>query len=281
MTDKRVGLIGASSFVGEQLRLFLETRGYQVVAFSRQGGEGTLPLRQAGEDVVDPIRTWFYLAPIWTLPEHFHLFEIHGAQRLIALSSTSRFSKKASPSSSDRVLASRLIEGEEQGMKWAGLHGCSLVIFQPTLIYGLGKDKNVTEIAGLIQRLGFFPILGAGTGLRQPVHVDDVVSACIAALQVPDGTRQAYVLSGDEVLSYRLMVERIFTGLGRKPRFVRCPLLLFSLVVWLLNLVPFVSAPTTEMAVRMNKDQNFDHDKATADLGFTPRPFNPERSDLV
>jgi nucleoside-diphosphate-sugar epimerase len=281
VTKKTVGLIGASSFVGEQLQLLLERKGYRVISFSRQGGRGTTPLHMATQKPGEPITIWFYLAPVWTLPEHLHLLEIHGAKRLIALSSTSRFSKKTSPSPSDRALASRLIEGEEQGMKWAGLHGCSLIIFQPTLIYGLGKDKNVTEIARLIQRLGFFPILGAGAGLRQPVHVEDVASACIAALGLPDWKRCAYVLSGKEVLSYRMMVERIFAGLGRKPRFVRCPLFLFSLAVRLLNLFPFVAGPTTEMAVRMNKDQNFDHDEATADLGFNPRPFYPQSSDLT
>ncbi len=280
MIEEKVGLIGGGSFVGVQLRRLLEESGYQVTSYSRKGGKGTIPLSMASEEVVDPIKIWFYLAPIWTLPEHLQIFEIHGAKKLISLSSTSRFSKRTSPSPSDRALASRLIEGEEQAIKWAGLHSCRLVIFQPTLIYGLGKDKNITEIARLIQRLGFFPILGSGAGLRQPVHVDDVASACIAALKLHDGKRTAYILSGEEILTYRAMVERIFICLGRKPRFVRCPLLLFSVTVRLLNLLPFVAGPTTEMAVRMNNDQNFDHVEAGIDLGFAPRPFYPQRSDF-
>ena len=281
MIEKRVGLIGGRSFVGEQLRVLLEREGYQVTAFSRLGGSGTLPLSHATERLDDLITTWFYLAPIWTLPEHFPLLERHETRRLIALSSTSRFSKKDSPSSSDRALAARLIKGEEQGMKWAESNGCSLVIFQPTLIYGLGKDKNVTAIASLIRRLGFFPLLGTGTGLRQPVHVDDVASACFASLQLPAGSRRAYILSGAEALSYRQMVERIFGAMGRHPRFVRCPLFLFSLVVQLLKLLPVVDGPTKEMALRMNKDQAFDHREASADLGFSPRPFHPQPSEVV
>lgn len=281
MTEKKVGLIGSASFVGERLRFLLENAGYQITAFSRRGENGTLSLSTAAKEPVGTIESWVCVAPIWTLPEHLELLENHGVKRLVALSSTSRFSKKASPSLSDRELASRLIKGEEQVLDWSDSRGCTLVILQPTLIYGLGKDKNVTEIAKVIKRFGFFPLFGQGNGLRQPVHVDDVAAACLSALQVPSGIKSVYVLSGQEVLSYRAMVERIFMGLGRRPRFLQCPLPVFTLLIRLANLLPPFKGLTTEMAVRMNKDQNFDHTEAGYDLGFTPRPFHPQRSDLT
>jgi len=156
-----------------------------------------------------------------------------------------------------------------------------MVILQPTLIYGLGKDKNVTEIAKVIQRFGFFPLLGQGTGLRRPVHVDDVACACHTALHASTGKQCTYVISGQEALTYRIMVERIFAGLDRKPRFIRCPLMVFSLTVRLAGLLPPFKGLTTEMAVRMNKDQDFDHTEAAVDLGFKPMAFHPQRSDLV
>ncbi|MFA5718416.1 MAG: hypothetical protein WC952_11940, partial [Desulfobulbaceae bacterium] len=130
-------------------------------------------------------------------------------------------------------------------------------------------------IARFIKRFGFFPLFGGGSGLRQPVHVDDVASACLAALNIPEGEVRTYVLSGAEVLSYRTMVERIFTALGRKPRIVHCPLPLFALAVRLARFLPAGRELTTEMAVRMNRDQQFDHSAAAADLGFQPRPFHP------
>ena len=281
MTEKRVGLIGSSSFVGERARLFLDEKKHQVTAFSRQGGNGTISLYAAVTEPVSTIENWICLAPIWTLPEHLQLLEKHGVKRLVALSSTSRFCKITSPSLSDRELASRLIRGEEQVLNWARSHDCTLVILQPTLIYGLGKDENVSEIARVIQRFGFFPLLGRGVGLRQPVHVDDVAAACISALQVPLGEKCTYVLSGGEVLSYRAMVERIFAALGRRPRFLRCPLIIFSLAIRLANLLPSFKELSTEMAVRMNKDQNFDHAEATGALGFRPRPFHLQNSDFT
>lgn len=279
-TDRRVGLIGASSFVGERVRRLLEAEGCLVLSFSRQGCNGGISLSSAAHNPVGTIEEWICLAPVWTLPGHLPLLEQHGVKRLVALSSTSRFSKVSSSSGADRELAARLIEGEEKADEWAGVQGCTLVILQPTLIYGFGRDENVAAIAGFIRRFGFFPLFGKGTGLRQPVHVDDVAMACIAALQVPGGTNRAYVLSGGEELPYRAMVERIFAALGRRPRFLRCPLMVFSLAMRLANLFGLCKGVSTGMAVRMNKDQNFDHSEAAHELGFHPRKFYPDSGDV-
>lgn len=281
MVDKRVGLIGGASFVGERLRLLLEKNDYRVTVFSRRGRGDTVSLAEAAVMPLGEIKNWICLAPIWTLSENLPLLEKQCGKRLVALSSTSRFTKKTSPSISDRALASRLIRGEEQVQDWAQSVDCTLVILQPTMIYGLGKDKNVAEIARFIERFRFFPLFGRGRGLRQPVHVDDVAAACFSALQILPGRKSSYILSGQEVLSYHDMVERIFVALGRKPLFLRCPLWLFTLAVRSASLLPSYKGLTTELAVRMNKDQNFDHKAAEGDLKFTPRPFQPHHSDFT
>ncbi|HHO48448.1 MAG TPA: NAD-dependent epimerase/dehydratase family protein [Desulfobacteraceae bacterium] len=275
MSEQRTGVIGASSFAGERLLPLLEHEGHAAVPFSRKGGGGTFSLAAGPTEVAGSIPNWIYVAPIWTVSHHFPLLEHFGCRRLVALSSTSRFTKRESSSAADRALASRLREGEEEVAEWARRERRTVVILQPTMIYGLGKDKNVAVIARFIKRFGFFPLFGGGSGLRQPVHVDDVASACLAALNIPEGEVRTYVLSGGEVLSYRTMVERIFTALGRKPRIIHCPLPLFALAVSLARLFPSGRELTTEMAVRMNRDQQFDHSAAAADLEFQPRPFHP------
>ena len=88
---------------------------------------------------------------------------------------------------------------------------------RPTLIYGLGKVKNVREIAALIKRFGFFPIVGAGNGKRQPVHAEDLARACVSALLTETAANRAYNISGGEVLTYREMVNRIFASLADAP----------------------------------------------------------------
>ena len=201
-------------------------------------------------------------------------------KRFVAVSSTSRFTKITSDSSSDRAVAAQLIAGEEKVLQWAESQGVDVVILQPTLIYGWGMDKNVTQIAKFIRKFGFFPLLGKGNGLRQPVHVDDVATACCSALEMTGRKTNQYILSGGEVLPYREMVERIFIALGKNPRFISCPLLFFSLAVRLARLISFKGI-STEMAVRMNRDQHFDNTQAAIDLGFHPRLFQPKSSDCI
>ena len=83
---------------------------------------------------------------------------------------------------SDQEIACFLEQGEDALRKWAELNRVQWVILRPTLIYGYGQDKNVSEIARFVRRFGFFPLIGKAQGLRQPVHADDVAEACKAAL---------------------------------------------------------------------------------------------------
>ena len=112
------------------------------------------------------------------------------------------------------------------------------VILRPTLIYGRGRDKNISEMARFIRRFGFFPIFGQAEGLRQPVHAEDVAGACVAALETSAATNRMYYLSGGETLSYREMTGRIFSVLGRHPRLLHVPLGLFRFAVACLRWLP-------------------------------------------
>lgn len=283
-----VAVIGARSLVGAQLLPLLTQQGRSVLALSRRteapsaapemGGLRWQSLteldRAAGQAGFDPISHWLVLAPIWHLPDYFALLQRCGARRLVALSSTSRFSKAASSDAGERALAARLAEAEEQLQHWATLHGVTWVILRPTLIYGYGRDQNIARLARLIRRFGWFPLLGEGRGLRQPVHVDDVAAACFSALL--RGDNRAYNLSGAEVLSYRALVERVFMVLQRQPRFVTVPLPLVRLVLPLVRQLPRYRDLTCAMAERMEQDLVFDHSAACRDLGFAPRAFEPQ-----
>ena len=277
--EKKVGVIGASSFVGEQLIPRLLDKGYNVQLFSRKGGEKTTTLGRYSAEQGE-IETWVCLAPIWGLVEHLPVIEAYSCKRLIALSSTSRFTKVHSPAQYDRDVATKLIQGEEEVVRWAESRNCSLTIFQPTMIYGHGRDENITSIARMIKKIKFFPLFGKGEGLRQPVHVDDVVNGCILALQFDKLPEISYILSGKEVLSYHEMVTRIFKVYGLTPRFIHCPIWLVQIAVWLAGFIPSLKGLTAQVAVRMNKDQNFENDAAIRDINFDPRPFDLSKGDV-
>lgn len=283
------GVLGASSLVGACAIPLLIRDDRPVVAFSRhtelcatEAGVTWVALSSPSADTHDTfrIRSWLSLMPIWILPQYFSMIEASGARRVVALSSTSSFVKSDSSDPGERDIASRLAEGERALRIWAEDHGVEWVILRSTLIYGRGRDKNLSEVARFIRRFDFFPLLGRAMGLRQPIHVSDVASACLAALNSPVVTNHAYNISGGEVLSYREMVCRVFAALGKRPRLVAVPLWMFRVAVALLRVVPRYRHWTVEMAERMNRDLVFDHTEAARDLGFSPRSFVLSPEDL-
>jgi nucleoside-diphosphate-sugar epimerase len=280
-----MGLLGATSPVGETLIALLQRGGMHVDAFSRNppsSGTGTVRWHRFADACHSHghIKEWLSAAPIWVLPEHFDMLKSFGIRRIVALSSTSRFTKNQSSDKAEKVIAARLLEGEERLKTWAAGARIDWVIIRPTLIYGLGRDKNIMEIARFIRRFGFFPLLGKANGLRQPIHVEDVAGVCIEALKSSVACNHAYNISGGETLAYREMVCRVFAGLQRTPRLLPVPLFIFGFAVSCMRLLPKYQHLSPAMAERMNSDLIFDHSEAVRDFRFCPRLFRPAPIDL-
>lgn len=287
MPERQIGILGASSLVGHRLLQQLTNHNKVVNAFSRRSipaDQTSITWHQITTDTTvhqpKKIPLWICVAPIWVLPEYFNWLLEYGIQRIVVLSSTSRFTKSTSSDFAELALAQRLADSEESLQAWAMAHQIEWIILRPTLIYGYGKDKNISEIARFIIRFGFFPLLGAANGLRQPIHVEDVSTACITALYASHLIDQAYNIAGDETLSYRDMVKRIFLALGQKPRFITVPRCFFQLAVKGLRSLPRYRHWTTAMADRMNQDLIFNCSDAIQDLNFFSRPFILTSIDL-
>lgn len=290
MNEQPIGLLGATSLVGERLLQKLTQEHRHISAFSRHPVTqshpqitwqqlNTLNLEKISAEK-NKIPVWLCVAPIWVLPEYFDLLLAYGAHRIVVLSSTSRFTKNTSPERSEREIALQLIKGEELVQTWATTHTIEWIILRPTLIYGHGRDKNVAEIIQFIRRFGFFPVLGSAKGLRQPIHAADVALACISALGTLNSVNCSYNLTGGETLSYREMVKRIFTALNRTPRILTVPLWLFQIATWGLRWITRYRHWTAAMAERMNEDLVFDDSDARRDLNFLPRSFKLTAEDL-
>jgi len=285
-----VALLGGNSLTGKCLLPLLTQAGWRVTAFSRQIREKVAadvewrlistshPARISHRE--NEINYWICLAPVWVLPNYFRLLDKYGARRVVALSSTSRFTKYDSSDSAEQIIAQRLIDGETQLQKWAEKNSIEWVVLRPTLIYGRGRDKNITEIARFARRFGFFPLLGKANGLRQPIHAEDVAAACLGALQSPEAANRAYNISGGESLSYREIALRIFAALHQKPRMAPVPLTVFKTGLACLRLLPKCRSWSVDMVTRMNRDMVFDHSEAVRDFGFSPRPFRLTPEDV-
>jgi len=285
VSDLALGVLGATSLVGRSIiSSFSKSNSGTLYAYSRTPQQITdhITWRSIPECIPQPetIQNWLCLAPIWVLSDYFSLFEQHQTKRVVALSSTSRYTKTHSTDPAEQELVYRIIAAEEKLQAWAESKNIEWIILRPTLIYGYGKDTNISEIATFIKRFGCFPLFGKAQGLRQPIHADDVASACLASLNTKHISNKAYNIAGAEKLTYRDMVTRIFLVLSKHPRLITVPIGGFQIALFFLRVIPRYRNWKSAMAERMNQDLAFDYSEAERDLGFKPRKFVLSDQDL-
>lgn len=219
-----------------------------------------------------------HCAPIWLLPPQLDCLSRSGIKHIVVFSSTSVISKVNSSDDSEQDLVSRLANAEAVVSSHCRANNIRFTILRPSMIYGYGRDQNVSHIAQFIRKRGFMVLIGKASGLRQPVHADDLVNAALAVMQEEKAANQTYNLAGEERLSYRVMVERIFSGLDRPQRIINLPLWIFRIALKVASLMGNFNY-TPEMADRMRQDLVYSNQAAINDFGYKPQAFlqNPKR----
>ena len=271
-------VLGATSLIGRFLLPRLAAAGAEVFAISRAARPSMPGVQWIEADLTSPdwaakmppAATVFALMPIWLLPPALPALAGADTRRLIAFSSTSVFTKTASPEPSERDVAHRLLRIGEA----VAASGLAWTILRPTMIYAEGLDANVSRLAGLIARWKVLPLSGRGGGLRQPVHADDLASGALAAAASDAAIGKSYDLPGGETLSYREMARRLFEAQGLPPRILTVPPPLWRLALTLA--APLLPGATGAMGDRMAEDLTFDPVPATRDFGWAPRGFRPQ-----
>jgi len=201
-------------------------------------------------------------------------------KRLVCISSSSVMTKPNSPNRAERELIATILAAEADLKALCAAQDINLVLLRPTLIYGCGRDRNVSRLARWIRRLGFMPLAGRASGLRQPIHAEDVAEIAVKALL--EGSLDGWdgVLRGGNTLAYRAMVEHIFRALGRKPRLLPVPPRLLGTMIKGASCLPGLRDLNAEFALRQNQDLVFDDPHLPAGVAFTPRPFSPTAADF-
>lgn len=274
-----VGVIGASSFLGGHLLESARRSGWNPIPFSRNPNGKSAKMdwqsfSASGVYHAGKMADWIALCPIMVLSQALPLLELAGVERLVAVSSTSLFTKKNSRDSRERMLAKNLEQAEEALTNWAAKKGVSLVILRTTLTYDGSGDANIFAMARFIRKFQCLPVLFPASGLRQPLHAEDVAMACLSALRL--GKKQAvYDLSGGEALTYLEMAGRVFDSVGMARRFISIPRAFLRMLEICGQALPTRLRPPTGIFERMNADLVFDHRAAAQDLNFRPRDFEP------
>lgn len=91
-----VGILGPGSLISDSLVPKLQQT-YLVVPMSRRGADSKARTEPSS------IPLWISLMPIAALPERFDMLAARGARRVVALSSTSVFTKTSSSEAAERA----------------------------------------------------------------------------------------------------------------------------------------------------------------------------------
>jgi uncharacterized protein YbjT (DUF2867 family) len=276
----RLLVTGGSGFLGGYVLDEARRRGHQVVALARSDKaagavteRGAEPLRG---DLDDPsaLLGVFSSARCTSLlniaslgfgnaPAIVAAAQAAGIDRAIFVSTTAVTTRLPARSKQVRLDAEWQIR--ESGLKWT--------ILRPTMIYGGPGDRNLSRLLRLLRKVPMVPVPGGGRHLQQPVHVADVASAVLSAIERPESAGTTYDLAGPEPLSFAELLRIAARAADSRTRFVPVPLR--PLVAAARGYEMLAPRPRirAEQLQRLAEDKAFIIDDAVRDLGYAPRPF--------
>jgi NADH dehydrogenase len=298
----RVGVIGATGFVGSYLVDQLIESGHEPSVLVRAGSEDKL--RHASEcrvttgevssatAIAETCRSCdAIIYNVGILREdrrHGITFEklqfeavdrcvraarANGVQRFILMSANG-VKQGGTPYQDTKFRAEEVVRNS--GLDWT--------IFRPSVVFGdpRGRMEFATQlyrdmVAPPIPAIGFFKGLRPETGglFMSPVHVLDVASAFVRAVEDDSLVDQIIKLGGPESLSWTDMLTRIAAACDKKKLIIPMPIGVMKLAASLLDWLPFF--PVTRDQLTMLAEGNTVANELLPELiGRTPTPFTTE-----
>lgn len=278
-------LLGASSQIGLFTIPRLLATGHSVVAISRHGpprgyadfADVRWSDLEGAENDAASASHMISAGPLQLAEVAMAVFP--AVRRLVAFSTTSVLTKADSPDRHERreIVAIRAAEsGLASRCRRLNVELCLL---RPTLVYGAGLDRNVSLLARWTGYFPLVPLAANATGLRQPVHADDLAQAAVAALNHGGALPGEFVLAGGSTLGFRCMVDRIIAATGARSRVLPVPSGLLAGIAGLARVFG-IRAVGRAMVRRQSEDLVFDDGPARELLHYTPRPFRPGPDDF-
>ncbi|MBT7672531.1 MAG: glycosyltransferase [Proteobacteria bacterium] len=224
------------------------------------------------------------LCPIWEL-ERFSAFLGSAGLRQapwFCLSSSSVITKQSEQTLGRKGVAQKLVTGENWVVDFRAPQASPTTILRPTLIYGGRRNRNINYLKKIGSILPFCPNLSFATGLRNPVHCDDISEWIIRSLQreknqedASDWKSQVIFIQGGRPVTFNSMQMSAMrtTKDFRKIWIVHKRTLRILILVgcWLrlLREVP------RDFVERLEKDFVFDNNDRIRGFSFRFREFHP------
>jgi NADH dehydrogenase len=286
--QKIVTVFGASGFIGRNIVRELAKRGVRVNAVCRNPEHAKFlkPMGVVGQvtpmraDITDPdaiARAVNGASAVINLVGILHssgrnTFEaiqatapglIAKAAKQTGAAKMIHVSAIGANANSDAAYASTKAQGEE------AVRGVfpQATILRPSIVFG-PNDAFFNRFAGMAMLSPALPLIGGGRTKFQPVYVDDVADAAMAALDLPEAMGRTYELGGPAVFTFRELMELTLKEIRRKRLLVELPFWAAKIQATVLELLP--SPPLTRDQVELLKTDNVvaEGARTLADLGI-------------
>jgi uncharacterized protein YbjT (DUF2867 family) len=286
----RVAVTGANGFVGRHVVAQLLLRGHDVRALisKRPGAEKELPESAGGKlevrraDVRDPesLRGAFdgidaivhTVAVPTERKQKFAEVNVAGVAHVVAEARTAGVGRivhmgalRADPASPYPYLRSK-----GQGEALVTGSGIPHVVLQPSLLFGKGDDFFPRLAFSLMFPL--VPVPGDGKARFQPIHIDDIVQALLAAVERPE-ISGVHEIGGAEPVTYDEMLAETMRGTGKRRPTLHVPVALMKPPAIVMGLV-MADPPVTVSQLDLLAVDNTPRQNALEPVfGVHPRPF--------
>lgn len=262
----RVLVTGATGFTGRRVVAALRAGGHDVVAFVRAGSDpatvralgvptavGDLDRPETLRAALDGAAALVNVASLGFghAPGIVAAATAAGIRRSVFLGTTAVRTRLPAPTKAVRLEAERVVLG--------GAVGATLL--RPTMIYGAPGDRNLERLIRFVRRFPVVPVLGRGTGLVQPTHVEDVAAAVAAVLPRGDLAGRDFDVPGPLSLTFEALIRTVGAVLGLRRWYPRVPAFVGRLVA------------SREQVLRLAEDKSADPAPAHAAFGYAPRPL--------
>lgn len=119
-------------------------------------------------------------------------------------------------------------EAEEGLKKIAAFTGMEVVIVRPPLVYGAGVKANFLNLLKLSNTGSPLPF-GLVNNKRSMVYVENLVDFIVKCIVHPAAANQTFIVSDNEDLSLRGLLQLIRESMGKPARLIPVPVFLFKL----------------------------------------------------
>ena len=160
-------------------------------------------------------------------------------------------------------------KGEGEGAVRAAIP--SALILRPSLVVG-PEDQFLNRFAAMARSAPFLPVI-AGDTRFQPVFVNDVAAATLAALSGHFGHGHVYELGGPEIFRFRDILAMINTETRRHRRLIEVPAGLARLMGAMGDHLPFLPMTSDQFAMLQNDNIANPALPGLTELGITPTPL--------